>query len=49
VGVSEERNSHLAQVVQAADLLALFFGASQRGQKQTGENSNNSDNHQEFD
>src|SRR5438552_499267 len=49
IGVHEERETHLSEVVQAARLLALLFRARQRGKEQPGQDGDNGDHDQELD
>src|SRR5437879_5625494 len=49
IRVHKHRKAHLPEVIQAACLLALLFGARQRGKQHTGQNGNDGDHDQEFD
>src|ERR1051325_1805192 len=49
VGVHHYREAELTHVVEAANPLSRFLGRPERGQKHARENSNDGDDHEQFD
>ena len=49
VGVEVHVEADLAEVVEAVDALAFFFGFGKGGQKHAGQNGDDGNHHQQFD
>ena len=48
IGIHHRRHTYLAHVGGALDSLGLFLGHRQGGQKHTGQDCNDGDDHQKF-
>ena len=48
VGVENPREAHLSQIVDAFDVLGLFFGSRERGQQHARENCDDRDDDQKL-